>query len=214
VSPSDAGGVAALARDFWSFSVTTYGRPGVATACLALQDECGADVNLLMYCCWLGLRGCVLERNGLQGALDAIGRWQAEVVQPLRRARLAIAKAPHGCVDATPAGTLGADAVRGRATAVRRRIAAVELAAEQVEQHALAAHAARLPATFGERAPDAAIAENLAHYVARLALPARSPAAHLSVLARACPPTIVDDVEAHRPGGESAPKREARRGVQ
>jgi len=27
-------------------------RPGVAEACLALQDTCDADVNLLLYGCW------------------------------------------------------------------------------------------------------------------------------------------------------------------
>jgi uncharacterized protein (TIGR02444 family) len=34
---------------FWRFSLDLYGRPGVAPACLALQDEAGADVNLVLY---------------------------------------------------------------------------------------------------------------------------------------------------------------------
>jgi len=38
---------------FWDFSLAVYRRPGVAAACLRLQDEAGVDVNLLLYFCWL-----------------------------------------------------------------------------------------------------------------------------------------------------------------
>ena len=34
---------------FWRFSLTYYGQPGVSDACIALQDGCGVDVNLLLY---------------------------------------------------------------------------------------------------------------------------------------------------------------------
>jgi uncharacterized protein (TIGR02444 family) len=40
---------------FWDFSVRTYGRPGVAEACLALQNRDGADVNMLMFAAWYGI---------------------------------------------------------------------------------------------------------------------------------------------------------------
>src|SRR5262249_40267230 len=40
--------------NFWNFSLKVYGRPGVAAACIALQDGLGLDVNLLLYCCWHG----------------------------------------------------------------------------------------------------------------------------------------------------------------
>ena len=39
---------------FWDFSLAVYGRPGVAPACLALQQRHGADVNLLLFCAWFG----------------------------------------------------------------------------------------------------------------------------------------------------------------
>ena len=42
------------AESFWSFSLTVYGRPGVEAACLELQDRFGADVNLALYCLWIG----------------------------------------------------------------------------------------------------------------------------------------------------------------
>jgi len=36
----------------WTFCVQHYGRPGVATACLRLQDEHGLDVNMVLACLW------------------------------------------------------------------------------------------------------------------------------------------------------------------
>jgi len=42
---------------FWRFSLDAYGRPGVAAACLDLQDRHGCDVNLILYALWLGRAG-------------------------------------------------------------------------------------------------------------------------------------------------------------
>jgi uncharacterized protein (TIGR02444 family) len=41
-------------NDFWRFSLSVYAAPGVADECLALQDTRGVDVNLLLFCAWLG----------------------------------------------------------------------------------------------------------------------------------------------------------------
>ena len=38
---------------FWRFSLRVYRAAGVQQACLALQEDCGADVNLLLLCGWL-----------------------------------------------------------------------------------------------------------------------------------------------------------------
>src|SRR5258706_9315513 len=44
----------------WRFSLRFYRRPGVADACIALQDGCGVDVNILLFFLWLALaRRCV-----------------------------------------------------------------------------------------------------------------------------------------------------------
>ncbi len=45
----------------WTFACAFYGRPGVAAACLALQDEGGADVPLLLYLIWCGRTGRRLD---------------------------------------------------------------------------------------------------------------------------------------------------------
>lgn len=45
------------ADELWHFGEQHYGRPGVATACLQLQDEHGANVNLLLLLLLLEERG-------------------------------------------------------------------------------------------------------------------------------------------------------------
>ncbi|MGB5854385.1 MAG: TIGR02444 family protein [Oceanisphaera sp.] len=45
------------AEQFWQFSAQHYTRPGVAQACLHLQDEHGANVNLLLLLLMLEERG-------------------------------------------------------------------------------------------------------------------------------------------------------------
>jgi uncharacterized protein (TIGR02444 family) len=158
---------------FWRFSLRTYRRPGVAQACLALQDECGADVNVLLYCCWMGSRGKCLDRRGVRSAMSAVGRWQDEVVRPLRRARRAIRKDPRGCT-------------AEQATALRQHIAAAELDAEYLEQQLLAAEASRASPAVGSDAPRAAAANNLSRYVEALgAAPGSRQARNLRVLADA-----------------------------
>ena len=53
---------------FWSFSLRIYGAPGVEPACLDLQDRFGADVNLALYCLWIGR---ALTPQALARALEA-----------------------------------------------------------------------------------------------------------------------------------------------
>ena len=56
---------------FWAFSLDVYGRPGVAPACLALQDRHGLDVNLLLFCCWAASQGVTLDQRTLAAAEEA-----------------------------------------------------------------------------------------------------------------------------------------------
>ncbi len=136
---------------FWRFSLRTYRKRGVAEACLALQDECGADVNLLLYCCWIGSRGRKLDPRAVRSAMAGVGRWQKEVVWSLRQARRAIRKDPHGAE---------AEAVK----LLRRSIAAVELDAEYLEQRLLDREAARTQPSAGNSGPREAASANLARY--------------------------------------------------
>lgn len=121
----------------WSFSIDRYGRPGVAESCLRLQDEAGADVNLVLACLWCGQRGVALDRNDMAAlAAGDVALWHDRVVRPLRAARRAMKEPPPG---------LPADAVE----ALRSRLKAVELETERFEQTLLEAELAQRPAEAG-----------------------------------------------------------------
>lgn len=134
----------------WAFSLAFYARPGVAAACLALQDEAGADVNLSLYLLW-----CAATRRPLDGAAIAaadrrVADWRASVVEPLRAARRA----------------MKADLLAGVATGdLRERVKAIELESERLVQAALFA-AAPAPGAIDD--PTEAAAASLALYAAHL----------------------------------------------
>ncbi|MBB3190204.1 TIGR02444 family protein [Halomonas cerina] len=70
------------AEPLWDFALAFYGREGVETACLTLQDQAGVDVCELLWRCWL-------YRHGLDVAIDPgeVRHWQASVTVPLRELR-------------------------------------------------------------------------------------------------------------------------------
>ncbi|MCR3863519.1 TIGR02444 family protein, partial [Pseudomonas aeruginosa] len=65
-----------------------YARPGVETACLALQEQ-GADVCLLLVAAWLGRRGVSCSKERAQILENAARPWRETVIEPLRRLRCA-----------------------------------------------------------------------------------------------------------------------------
>ncbi len=112
--------------DFWDFSTRVYAQPGVAAACLRLQDRHGVDVNMLLFALWAAARGVVLDPTTLVRAQAVVTDWQTEVVQPLRAVRRELKNEPRGAPPAL-------------VTQVRERVKAAELDAEHVEQLMLAA---------------------------------------------------------------------------
>lgn len=113
-----------MGKTLWDFSVELYARPGVADACLRLQDEWGADVCLLLAALWL-------ERRGVRATAERVAQlerlaapWQAAVTAPLRDLRRAWKVAAQD--DAELA-------------ALRRQLAALELQAERLLLQRLAA---------------------------------------------------------------------------
>lgn len=69
----------------WDWAVETYGRPGVAEACLALQDSYGQNVSFLLWAIWANPDEAALAR-GVQVARD----WDQAVLAPLRSVRRAL----------------------------------------------------------------------------------------------------------------------------
>lgn len=72
---------------FWEFSVLHYANPGVADACLTLQDRYGLDVNLVLFCIWFGSNYGELTHHQLDLAMNFSATWAANVVEPLRQSR-------------------------------------------------------------------------------------------------------------------------------
>ena len=140
---------------FWDFSLRVYGREGVADACLSLQDECGCDVNLLLFCGWVAAAGGeTLDADSLRSLVQRTLGWQADVVQPLREARRRLRR---GHRDIAP----------DHIESLKKRIQALELEAEHLEQLLLASSVNLAPDDDGDhrqRGRDAA--DNMAVYFA------------------------------------------------
>ncbi|HVZ02998.1 MAG TPA: TIGR02444 family protein [Dongiaceae bacterium] len=86
---------AALSPDaFWEFSLAFYAREPVGAACLSLQDRRGADVNILLLCCWLATLKLTIGEPGLKAAIEAVADWRRDVLEPLRAVRRRVAGAP------------------------------------------------------------------------------------------------------------------------
>ena len=115
---------------FWNFSVKVYSRDGVAPACLRLQDQVGADVNILMYCCWVAHdHGVRFDESSLGRVLGLTEPWTATVVEPLRTIRRALKLATHSGFDPDDQERL------------RTEIKRIELRSERMQHDALFAAA-------------------------------------------------------------------------
>jgi len=73
------------AEEFWNYAVSVYDRS--RETCLALQDDFGFEVNLLLFCCWRGSQGVALSGPILNHVVDASAKWRVQVVEPLRATR-------------------------------------------------------------------------------------------------------------------------------
>tara|TARA_B100000686_G_scaffold129417_1_gene136558 strand:- start:710 stop:1273 length:564 start_codon:yes stop_codon:yes gene_type:complete len=72
----------------WDFSIRVYALPDVADACLSLQDEQGADINMVFFCLWISRhKDGRLSRTQLEQFLADVTDWQHQVVKPLRALR-------------------------------------------------------------------------------------------------------------------------------
>jgi len=116
-----------LPHPFWNFSLELYAGEGVSAACLDLQDRRGCDVNVLLFCVWLGVSGRpTLTADRLRAILRETQAWQDGVVVPLRAVRRALREGHW------------TGALPETVEAARRRVADAELATEHTEQLMLA----------------------------------------------------------------------------
>lgn len=135
---------------FWRFSLSFYRQPGVSDACIALQDEYGVDVNLLLFLLWLADEGRLLSADEIK-ALDAKVRdWRNLTIIPIRSTRRKL-KGARTVID--PA----------QQEAFRTRVKALELEAERLQQQGL--YALTQGGSLGRQAePPAAAHGNVCAY--------------------------------------------------
>jgi uncharacterized protein (TIGR02444 family) len=119
----------------WSFAVELYQRPQVSAACLALQDQLGVDVCLLLFALFVAKEhGTLLERDDLESLDATIVDWRREVILPLRSMRRRLKTGPEPAPASATDGLL-------------QRIKGAEIEAEQIELAALARHFDKRPRT-------------------------------------------------------------------
>jgi uncharacterized protein (TIGR02444 family) len=135
---------------FWRFSLTFYRQAGVAEACIALQDDCGGDVNLMLFLLWLAASGRQVSVDNIKELDQAVRSWRDLTIIPIREVRRKLKGAPT-LVEA------------GKQETFRTRIKAIELEAERLQQEALYT-CSRSGPHGSEVRPPAAARANLAAY--------------------------------------------------
>jgi uncharacterized protein (TIGR02444 family) len=148
---STAGTPTSQGSPFWRFSLRFYRQPQVADAYIALQEEAGVDVNLLLFLLWHASRKRAFSTAEVEALERRVGPWRNMTVVPLRNVRRAL-KAPPALVEA------------GTAEAFRTRIKAVELEAERLQQEAMYELARTAPLGTEAASPDTAARGNIAAY--------------------------------------------------
>ncbi len=109
---------------FWRFSLNFYRQTGVSDACIALQDGCGIDVNLLLFLFWLASEGRQLSVDDVKKLDEQVRSWRQLTIIPIRDTRRKL-KGATTLVEP------------GKQEAFRNKVKAVELEAEQLQQEAL-----------------------------------------------------------------------------
>lgn len=148
---------------FWRFSLSVYGQADVAGECLALQETLGIDVNLLLFCAWLGARGITLRSEDIEGAVEVVAAWHQSIVRPLRGVRQWVKTVK-----------------RDGFASFRERVKKLELDAEQIEQAALFAHSKEIRAVAGADRAEA-ISRNVNQYLKSTSAPLLIEAARRAV---------------------------------
>lgn len=109
----------------WTFSLRLYGSGGFSAAAIALQDQWGADVDVLLHLCFLACHGRVVAPGEASDIDACVSAWQDEVVKPLRALRRRLKSGVPPVAGATSEG-------------IRKAAMQLELECERAELDALA----------------------------------------------------------------------------
>jgi len=104
----------------WDFALRLYKAPEVADACLALQEQSGVDVTVLLFAAWLKQGSIALSPAKIEQIIGLVDKWRDEVVAPLRAIRQRMKTGPKPGPDK-------------HTEALREAVKAAELSAERIE---------------------------------------------------------------------------------
>jgi len=114
-----------LEAECWAFALAIYAKPGVAEACLALQDEAGVDVMMLLTTTFAAVKQrLLLAPDEIRALNEACRLWREQIVWPLRAIRSGLKARPQ------PAPSEATEQFRSQ-------VKALELAAEKLENKLL-----------------------------------------------------------------------------
>jgi uncharacterized protein (TIGR02444 family) len=139
----------------WEFSLAFYSRRDVPALLLALQDDIGADVNLILFGLWRAKQGRSLSPTEFAALDSVIAEWRRGVVEPIRAVRRTIKTFEDG-----------SPATSSLYTSVKR----LELDSERIAQARLEA-AKDVAAGSIDHAPERAAVLNLEAYGCLLGRP-------------------------------------------
>jgi uncharacterized protein (TIGR02444 family) len=145
------------ANPFWTFSLGYYRGAGVSEACLELQDNCGVDVNVVLFLLWQASQKRHVASADVKALADKVRPWQVEVIGPIRALRRKL-KSDAPLLD------------KGSAELFRTKIKAIELESERLQQDAMVTLAAGLKNDSAPSAQAAARA-SIAAYESALGRP-------------------------------------------
>lgn len=151
-SAADNRGILQSDNAFWQFSLEVYARAGVAQECLALQEALNVDVNVLLFCAWLGARKLLLTGSDIEECMEAIQTWHNRVVRPLRGMRQQIK-----------------GFARHEFEPFRAQVKGLELEAEQIEQSILYNHAQQRTLPTADVESTACVATNVNRFLTMMA---------------------------------------------
>lgn len=109
---------------FWAFSLSFYAELEVQQACLRLQNNTSANVNILLYVLYQAKLGKQLSKESLEILTQAVRHWHEEIIQPIRTLRQLLKQNDYDLADENQA-------------IFRKKLMALELGAEKLEQSKL-----------------------------------------------------------------------------
>ena len=125
-----------LEADSWAFAVGIYAQPGVADACLKLQNEAGVDVMMFLVVAYAAVRHRILlTPPEIRELNEACRPWREQIVRPIRAIRSGLKSGPS-------------PAPNNETEQFRSKVKSIELAAERLQNQLLAE---RLPLRPAER---------------------------------------------------------------